>query len=170
MSATYHQEHRLRKGQPVFDISQKLMLNQSGEIYGISSIDWNTIPWMRTTLLHDRAVKLAKAKVHVFSDSVLCLGRNHEIPMIKGSLERANRVVHEVPMNIVNQIVLAENQSCSRWTIFPGHSTLQLLREIQPTMVENRIQPEQFEDRTIFMPMYCGVRLRKSRCTGSSVG
>ena len=35
---------------------------------------------MRTTLLHDRAVKLSKAKVHVFSDSVLCLGKIHEHP------------------------------------------------------------------------------------------
>ena len=36
--------------------------------------------WMRTTLLHDQAVKLSKAKVHVYSDSVLCLGRIHEYP------------------------------------------------------------------------------------------
>ena len=40
----------------------------------------NTIPWMRTTLLNDRAVKLSKERVHVFSDSVLCLGRIHEYP------------------------------------------------------------------------------------------
>ena len=31
---------------------------------------------MRTTLLHDRAIKLSKAKVHVYSDSVLCLGKD----------------------------------------------------------------------------------------------
>ena len=40
------------------------------------------------------------------------------------------------------------------WENFPGHTTLQLLREIQTTMEENRIQPEQFEDRILFMPMY----------------
>ena len=37
---------------------------------------------------------------------------------------------------------------------FPGHTTLELLREIQRTMAENRIQPEQFEGRIIFMSMY----------------
>ena len=33
---------------------------------------------MRTTLLHDRAIKLSKANVHVYSDSVLCFGKIHE--------------------------------------------------------------------------------------------
>ena len=39
------------------------------------------------------------------------------------------------------------------WEMFAGHATLQLLREIQMTMEVNRIQPEQFEDRIIFMSM-----------------
>ena len=43
------------------DISQRLILNHGR--------------WMRSTLLHDRAIKLSKAKVHVYSDSVLCLGK-----------------------------------------------------------------------------------------------
>ena len=29
------------------------------------------------TLCHDQAIKWAKAKVHVYSDSVLCLGKMH---------------------------------------------------------------------------------------------
>ena len=33
-----------------------------------------TTPWVRSTLLNDKAVKLSTAKVCVFSDSVLCLG------------------------------------------------------------------------------------------------
>ena len=51
--------------QPFFDISQKLILDHKREIFGISTIEWNTAPWMRTTLLHDRAIELSKAKVHV---------------------------------------------------------------------------------------------------------
>ena len=64
----------------LFDISQKLILNHKNDILGTSTIASDTIPSMRTTLLHDRAVKLSKAKVHVFSDSFLCLGRIHEHP------------------------------------------------------------------------------------------
>ena len=64
----------------LFDISQKLILDHKSEIFGISTIEWNTTPWMRTTLLHDRATELSKAKVHVYSDSVLYLGKIHEHP------------------------------------------------------------------------------------------
>ena len=32
-------------------------------------------------MLHNRAIKLSKAKVHVYSDSVLCLGEMHEHPI-----------------------------------------------------------------------------------------
>ena len=31
-----------------------------------------------TTLLHDRAIKLSKAKVHVYSHSVFFLGKIHQ--------------------------------------------------------------------------------------------
>ena len=64
----------------LFDPPKKLILTQKDEIFGISTIDWNAIPWMKTTLLHDSTVKLSKAKVHGYSDSVLCLGDIHEYP------------------------------------------------------------------------------------------
>ena len=32
---------------------------------------------MRSTLLHDRQIKLSKAQVHVYSNSVLCLRKMH---------------------------------------------------------------------------------------------
>ena len=37
-----------------------------------------TTPWTRSTLLHDRAVKLSKARINVHSDSVLSLGKIHQ--------------------------------------------------------------------------------------------
>ena len=52
-------KHRLRKGQAIARYFTELILNQSEEIFGISTCDWNTIPWIRTTLRHDRAVKLS---------------------------------------------------------------------------------------------------------------
>ena len=41
--------------------------------------------------------------------------------------------------------------------IFPGHTSFQLLQEIQKTMKEDNIESEQFTDRVIFMPMYNDV-------------
>ena len=49
-------------------------MNQDQQMNGISEIDWSTIPWVRSTLLNDKVVKLSKAKVYVFSDSMFCLG------------------------------------------------------------------------------------------------
>ena len=37
------------KVKTLFDIFQKLILNQSEKIFGMSTIHWNTIPWMKTT-------------------------------------------------------------------------------------------------------------------------
>ena len=58
----------------LFDITQKLILNQNHEIFNASTIEWQVTPWMRSTLLHDKALKLAKG------NSVLCLGRMHGHP------------------------------------------------------------------------------------------
>ena len=56
-------------------------------------------------------------------------------------------------VKIVNRTESIENQSSSSG-IFPStHTTLNLLREIQQTMAENRIRREQFGDRIIFMSM-----------------
>ena len=40
------------------------------------------------------------------------------------------------------------------WNILPGQTILDLLHEIQRKMAENRIKPEEFEDRITFMSMY----------------
>ena len=57
------------------DFEKELILNKKDGIFAISTVEWNTIPWMRTTLLLDGAVKLSKAKVLVYSDSGVCLGK-----------------------------------------------------------------------------------------------
>ena len=49
----------------LFDISPSVILDNTCEINGISTIEWNTTPWMRSTLQHDRAIKLSKGQVHV---------------------------------------------------------------------------------------------------------
>ena len=47
----------------LFDITLRLIVEKSFEILN------------RSTLCHDQAIKWAKAKVHAYSDSVLCLGK-----------------------------------------------------------------------------------------------
>ena len=59
----------------LFDITQKSVLDQDFEILYVSTFAWTFAPWMRSTLLHDKVIKWAKGKVHVYSDSVVCLGK-----------------------------------------------------------------------------------------------
>ena len=41
----------------LFDITQRLVLDQDFEILNVSSIEWTFTPWVRSTLLHDKVVK-----------------------------------------------------------------------------------------------------------------
>ena len=64
-------------GQLFGDI-EKLISGQT-ETSGINLIDSQELRWISTSLLHNRAHQYATAKVYVFSDSVLCLGRSQSI-------------------------------------------------------------------------------------------
>ena len=53
----------------MFDISEKLIVGQSGEIYGVTPIDWEDFSWKQLSLVSDEEViSLSHAKVYVFSD------------------------------------------------------------------------------------------------------
>ena len=131
----------------LFDISQKLILGESQEIFGISNIDWN-----------NRAVKLSQR----FSFSLIRYFVLTKLLSIRdqSSLGKTTLSGSRSPLNIVNWIVLMENRLCSSGK-FPGHKTLHWLRTIQRTMEENRILPEKFADRIIFMSMYNDIGWRK---------
>ena len=59
----------------MFDVTAQLVNNQE-EIHGLDKIHWEKDSWNRLSLIGDETViNLQSAKVYVFSDSVLCLGR-----------------------------------------------------------------------------------------------
>ena len=63
----------------MFDISEKLMAEQSDEIYGVNTINCDDSSWKHLSLTGDEEViSLSHAKVYVFSDYVLCLGKKNE--------------------------------------------------------------------------------------------
>ena len=65
----------------MFDISEKLITEQSDEIYGVNTINWEDSSWKYLSLFGDeQVISLSHAKFHVFSDSVLCLGKMNENP------------------------------------------------------------------------------------------
>ena len=65
----------------MFDISEKLIAEQSDEIFGVSQINWGDSSWKHLSLVSDEeVVNLSHTKVYVFSDSVLCFGKMSENP------------------------------------------------------------------------------------------
>ena len=65
----------------MFGISEKLIVGQSDEIFGVSAINWVDFSWNNLSLVSDEEdISLSHAKVYVFSDSVLCLGQVNQNP------------------------------------------------------------------------------------------
>ena len=65
----------------MFEISEKLILEQSDEIFGVSQISWENSPWKHLSLIGvEEVISLSHAKIYVFSDSALCLGKMSENP------------------------------------------------------------------------------------------
>ena len=65
----------------MFDISEKLVSEQSDEIYGVKTINWESSSWKDLSLIGDeQIISLQRTKVYVFLDSVLCLGKMNENP------------------------------------------------------------------------------------------
>ena len=64
--------------QDLFVTAQKLILDHQAEILNVTRTGWTAPSWTRSTLVHDQVIKWAKAKVHVYTDSVLCLEKMQE--------------------------------------------------------------------------------------------
>ena len=117
----------------MFDISEKLIVGQSDEIYEVNTINWVDSSWKHLSLIIDEEViSLSHAKVHVFSDSVLCLGKMNENPQsntvwedkltwFKSSPQyRTLDTIHGEPMEI------------------EGFTTLQLCKKVQESLSKMR--------------------------------
>ena len=51
----------------MFDISEKLVSEQSDEIYGVKTIDWENSSWKYSFLIGDeQVISLQRTKVYVF--------------------------------------------------------------------------------------------------------
>ena len=72
----------------MFDISEKLIAEQSDEIFGVNTINWDDSSWKHLSLVGDEeVVSLSHARVHIFRFCVrpwkdereptikLCMGR-----------------------------------------------------------------------------------------------
>ena len=121
----------------MFEMSEQLILEQSDEIFGVSQISWESSPWKQLSLVNDEEViSLSHAKVYVFSESVLCLGRINQNPTSNTIWERQLEWFKD-SSQIQN---FGHNQRRTegiRVEYFPGFTTLELVREVQQFMNKN---------------------------------
>ena len=87
------------------------------ETAGISLINFQDLRWVSTSLLHSRAYRYSTAKVYVFSDSVLCLGKMEE-NLVESSKKQIQWYSDNNYFSELNRI---DGQPMEfAWKIFPG--------------------------------------------------
>ena len=138
----------------MFNISEKLITEQSDEIYGVKTMSWEDSSSKYLSLIGDeQVISLSHAKVHVFSDSVLCLGKMNENPQSNIAWEDRLTWFKSSPEYRALDTIDGEPMEFE-WNIFPGFSTLQLCHKVQELLSRLSETPEYFTGRIIFMSMF----------------
>ena len=107
----------------MFDISEKLIVEQSDGIFGVSQISWEDSPWRPLSLVKDEElISLSHAKVYVFSYSVLCLGKVNENPQSNTVWEDRLSCFKSSPEYRTLDTIDGEPMEFE-WNIFPGFTT-----------------------------------------------
>ena len=97
----------------------------------------------------EEVIKLMKANVCVFSDSVLCVGKMREYPY--SNHEWAYRLSWFKSTQQYRELYGIDGEPLEfEWKVFPGHTTLLILREIQEFLKTL----DHFQGRIIFMSMF----------------
>ena len=139
--------------QSLVNTTQKLILEHSEEILKVHTIESASPSWPRSTLSNDRVIRWTKAKVRVYPDSLLYLGK---MWASREAIKRWEGQVGELKMcasHIESQGIDGEPTELE-WNILPGFSSLQILQKIQNDLREQNIEPEKFTDTIIFMSMF----------------
>ena len=137
----------------MFDISTKLVGEQD-EISNVDRIYWEKHSWKHLSLIGDETViNLQRAKVYVFSDSLLCVGRVHQHPQSnKAWKERIGWIITDKSYRDYDGINGEPTEF--EWNIFPGFTTLQLCGKVTDLLSRLGETPETFTGRILFMSMF----------------
>ena len=126
----------------MFDISQKLIVGQSDDIYGVNTTNWDDSSWKHLSLIGDEEViSLSHAKAYVFSDSVLCHGKMNENP--QSNIAREDRLTWFKSSSQYRALDTIDGEPMEfEWNVFPGFTTLQLCNKVQEFLSKMSKQPE----------------------------
>ena len=128
--------------------------------------------WKYLSLIGDEnIINLQRAKVCVFSDSVLCLGRVHQHPKSnEASKDRIGWIITDESYRDYDGISGMPTEF--EWNIFPGFTTLQLCGKINDLLSDLGEAPETFTGRILFMSMFndisCDRKGNKEECLANA--
>ena len=132
--------------QSLVNITQKLIWEHFEEILNVNTIESASPSWTRSVSSHDQVIRWTKAKVRVYSDSVLCLGMMNDskdaITKWEGQVE-----VFKMSPSYKELTGIDGEPIVFEWNVLPGLSSLQILQKIQDDLRERNIEPEKFTDR-----------------------
>ena len=137
----------------MFDITLKLVCEQD-EINNLDKIHWERNSWKQLSLIGDETViNLQRAKVYIFSDSVLCHGKIHQHPE---SNEAWNKRIGWITSSQSYRDFdgISGEPTEFEWNIFPGIDTLQLRGKVKNLLSRLGETPENFTGRILFMSMF----------------
>ena len=155
----------------MFDISEKLVSEQE-EINNVDKIYWKKHSWKRLSLIGDETViNLQRAKVYVFSDSVLCLGRFHQHPESNEAWKkRIEWIITDKSYRDCDGINGEPTEF--EWNIFPGFTALQLCGKVTDLLSDLGETPETFTGRILFMFMFndisCDGKGNEEECVANA--
>ena len=126
----------------------------------MKTINWEDSSWKYLSLVGDeQVISLSHAKVYVFSDSVLCLGKMNENPQSNYAWEDRLTWFKSSPQYRTLDKIDGEPIEFE-WNIFPGFTTLQLCHKVQELLSKMSEESEEFTGRIIFMSMFNDISWR----------
>ena len=157
----------------MFDISAKLVAEQD-EISNLETIGWEKHSWKYLSLIGDeRIINLQRAKVYVFSDSVLCLGKTHQNPDANEAWKKRIEWI-TTSQSYRDFDGISGEPTEFEWNIFPGFTTLQLCGKVTDLLSDLGQTPETFTGRILFMSMFndifYGTKDNEKECSGKCEG
>ena len=153
----------------MFDISEKLVSEQE-EINNVDKIHWKNHSWKQLSLIGDETViNLQRAKVYVFSDSVLCLGKVHQHPESNQAWkDRIGWITTDTSYKDYDGI--SGEPTEFEWNIFPGFTTLQLCGKVTDLLSRLGETPETFTGRIFlskFNDISCDSKGNEEECVAN---
>ena len=155
----------------MFGKSAKLV-GEKDEISNLETIGWEKHSRKYLSLIgYERVINLQRAKVYVFSDSVLCLGKIHQHPESNESWKnRIEWIINEKSYRDYDGI--SGEPTEFEWNIFPGFDTLHLYGKVKNLLRRSGETPDSFTGRILFMSMFndisCGTKGNERECLANA--